>query len=71
MNITLGKIDCTQIPINKNNIKDIKVQIQCEQVLEAPIQENQVIGSIEVKVKDEIIAKTDIISSKNIPKKNI
>ncbi len=69
--LKLGEIEYTKIPINKNNIKDIQIQIICKNTLEAPIQENQKIGQVEVKIKEETITLVDVMLEQKIEKKNI
>lgn len=69
--ITLESIQCEEIPINKNNIKDIEIQIHCQSNIQAPVQENQIIGTVEVKVGEETISTVNIIIQEEIQKKNI
>ena len=69
--IKLGNLQFDEIPINKNRIKDIKVQIICKNTLQAPLQKDDVIGKIEVKEKEETITKVDILLEETIEKKNI
>lgn len=69
--IDLGTIQYEEVPINKNSIKDIEIEVNCEQLLQAPIQESQVIGRIEVKIKQDIITSVDIVVKEEIKKKNI
>lgn len=71
LQIKLQEIQYEHMPINKNNIKDIEVEIDCQNILYAPIQKDKVIGIIQVKVKDEIICTTNIIIQEEIEKKNI
>ncbi len=59
------------MPVNKNNIKDIEIQINCKNTLQAPIKKNQVIGTVEVKIKNETITTVDIEIKDEIEKKNI
>ncbi len=70
-NIAIEQIDYSQIPIHKNNIKDIEIQIQCSTKLEAPIEQNQIIGTLQVKQKEEIIIEKNIYIEEPIKKKNI
>lgn len=71
-NISLGldNINVTEVPINKKDVKDLKVETQCQNIINAPIEENQKLGKVQVKLKDEIIAEVDIISKVCIKKKN-
>lgn len=69
--LKLGEIEYTEIPVNKTNIKDIQIKINYQNTLEAPVQENQKIGEIEVKVGEETITLVDIMIEQEIEKKNI
>lgn len=69
--IKLGKLQFDEVPISKNNIKDIKIQVICKSTLQAPLQKNDIIGEIEVKVKEETITEVDILLEEAIEKKNI
>ena len=60
-----------EVPINKNNIKDIKVHVTCKSSLEAPLRENNIIGEIKVMVKDETITTVNILLKETIEKKNM
>lgn len=69
--LTLGEIKYSEIPINRENIKDVEIQIQCENILQAPVQQNQIVGVLEVKVKEEIITTVNIVIQEEVQKKNI
>lgn len=67
----LGDIEITQIPVKKEQVKDIKIEIDYEKELQAPIRKDTIIGNIKVFLKDEILLKTKIHLKKEIMKKNI
>lgn len=69
--LELSKLPYNKIPISKNNIKDIQVKISCNTIIPAPVHENQIIGKIEVKVRDETICAQEIIVKNKIEKKTI
>lgn len=69
--VILGNQEYDEIPINKNNIKDIQIEINYEKTLQAPLEQNQVIGTVEVKIKNETITTVDIQLKETIEKKNI
>lgn len=71
LQVDLQQIEYEEIPINKNNVKDIYVEIEYVEIIEAPIQKLQQIGKIQVKVKEECICSTNIITKEKINKKNI
>lgn len=57
-------------PVNNKNIEDIKVEIEVEDTLYAPVYENQIIGKLTLKIENKEIIKIDIISDKEILKKS-
>lgn len=69
--LTLSKLQFEEVPINKNNIKDIEVKISCENSLQAPITSNQVIGKVEAKINDDVIVAVDILIKSEIKKKSV
>jgi len=58
------------IPIAKENIKNIKCNINMNTVLEAPIISNDTLGHVEISDKNSNIATIPIISQNTIDKKN-
>ncbi len=69
--IKLDNLQFDKVPIDKNKIKDLEVQVICKNTLEAPIQENSIIGEVKVTVKEETIATVNILLKETIEKKNI
>ncbi len=59
------------ITIKKENIKDIRVEINCKHVVTAPLNKNSIVGNIDVKAGNLILASCDIVTSQNIRNKNI
>lgn len=57
-------------PINNQNIDDIKVEIEVEDTLYAPVCESQIIGKLTLKVENKEIIKIDIVSDKEVLKKS-
>ena len=68
-NLIINLHDKNSYPVNKEEIKDINVEIQTEKILNAPVYKNQVIGKLTLKIGDKIIKEIDIISEKDINKK--
>ena len=60
----------SKFPINKSNIKDIRIQINCTYEFDSPLLENTLIGNICGSVKDTDIFELNIYTKKTIPKKN-
>lgn len=71
LQINTHKMKIEETPIDKNFKKDVKVEIVALNELEAPIAKNQKIGTVNVKVGNNIIASTDIIIENEINKKGI
>ena len=71
LNVYLGKLEFDEVPINKNNVKDLEVEIEYNNIIGAPIFAEQVIGTINVKLNDEIITTVDILVKDSIEKKNV
>lgn len=69
--LNICKMNVKEVPIDKNLKKNVKVQIIALNKLEAPIDVNQKVGTVNVKVDDNIIASTDIIIENQINKKSI
>jgi len=69
--IKLDNVSYSQILVNKNNIDKIKVKIECEEILEAPVYVNTKVGEIIVKLENEEILKTNILIENTIDKKTI
>ncbi len=69
--IELETIKYEEIPINKNDVKDIEIEIKCKNTLQAPILQDEIIGNVVVKVKDEVISTVNIKISEQIQKKGI
>ena len=69
--IKLDNLQFDEVPINKNKIKDIKVEVTYKNILQAPIQENDIIGEIKVMQKEEIIATVNILLKEKIEKKDM
>lgn len=59
------------IPINNQYIDKIQTEIDCNFVLSAPVIRNQSIGSLSLKINDELVLKLDILNTITIEKKTI
>ncbi len=68
-NLIINLHDKNSYPVNKEKIKDINVEIKTEKILNAPVNKNQVIGKLTLKIGDKVIKEIDIISEKDINKK--
>ena len=59
------------IPIHKENVPSLCVEIECDKNFIAPIHANQVIGFLNVKCDNQVIATSNIFVTKEISKKDI
>lgn len=71
VSLELGNLEQQHIPIRKDYIDNIKVTINCDTTLNAPITKNTKIGVINIYCNDNIINSCNIYISNNIDKKNI
>lgn len=67
----LADISNEELPIQKEEIYKINTSIQFEEYLQAPINANQTIGSINVTINNKQIASANIIIKNEIQKRNI
>lgn len=69
--LKISSLKYSTLPINNNSIKDLKVLINCKQILNAPILKDTNLGKIEVYEGEEPLTSCDIILNNNIYKKNM
>lgn len=67
----LGEYDVKEIPVNKQEIKNIEIKIDSLSVLNAPIEQGRKVGEIKVQVKGRTRIFIDIRTSDEIRKKNV
>lgn len=67
--IKIENIEYSQILIKKNNIDKIKVKVECEKLLKAPVFANTKVGEIIVKLEEEEILKSNIVIENTVDKK--
>lgn len=68
--IKYSELDTPIIPINKNEISSIDVNIYIDSILESPIHINDAIGKIKVTSNNNSILSCNILASNTIKKKN-
>lgn len=69
--LAIEEIKISEIPINKNTKKDLEVEITAQKYLQAPVNANQIIGKVELKIENETILSSNILIKNQINKKNI
>lgn len=68
---TLEELPFSKYPINKSNINDINISINCDYIYEAPLLEKSNIGFLDFSIGDDSIFNLALHSSKTIERKNI
>lgn len=58
-------------PVKKEEINNIKVNINSLKYLEAPVEKNKKIGEVEVKIGEKNIFNLEIVTKENLEKKNV
>lgn len=71
LQIGYSSLDSSLIPVKKDDIPSLKVSIQINQNLTAPIYENDVIGNIEVTSNSGFILYCNVLANNTINKKGI
>lgn len=81
INVEKGKIEKVELELEKinsphrailnQNIKDIKMEINALNNIKAPVRKNTIVGTIQVKIDDEVILCANIITKAEVDKKDI
>ena len=71
LQLDFEKIEYDEIPINKSELNSLEVRVKCKNELVAPLEENEEIGVIEVRVRDEVVYSTNIVLKEKIEKKSL
>lgn len=69
LGLALGEISTEMMPLRDVDIDKIEYEINTFTIIEAPIEKWSKIGTMKVKLNDEIIESIDIINTKQINKK--
>ena len=69
--IKMGNLKCDNIPLLKDDISKINIEVECQKFFVAPLNSNSVIGSIFLKVDDNVIATCDIVTEEEIKSKSV
>lgn len=70
LDITLSNVTIDKIPIKKDDVKDINVNITCQYNLNSPVYKNSKVGNLTVGIKNDILFDLDIVSSNDIKRKS-
>lgn len=71
LKVRLEENDIDLYPVYKDNVKDIEIETNISEILNAPIKKNEVIGILNVKINSEIIYELEILTDSDICKKNV
>ena len=69
INLRLSEIEIKQMAINKSDIDKIKVETNCMTMLDAPINENTKMGTMQISLNGKIIESVDLLTNEKITKK--
>lgn len=70
LKIKYSELDIPIIPINKNEISSINVNVYMNSLLESPVHTDDIIGKIEVTLNNTSILNCNILANNTIKKKN-
>ena len=71
LEIKLSDIKYDIYPVKKEKIKDLNIEIDCIDRVEAPIKQDDKIGELIVSIGDDVIERVDILCGKTVDKKDI
>ena len=69
INLRLSEIEIKQMAMNKSDIDKIKFETNCMTTLDAPINENTKIGTMQISLDGKIIESVDLLTNEEITKK--
>ena len=69
--IKLEEMKQTHKAILKNKIKDIKIEVNTLHSIEAPVEQNQIVGTLQVKLENEVIESIPVMIKEKVEKKQI
>lgn len=70
-NVTLGLADDLYVTIPRRAYNDLKASVDVDKQIIAPVKAGDKLGSVTVKLKDEVIATKDLIALKEVEKGGI
>ena len=71
IDVKLSDLKNEIIPVKKQNIKDINININCNYTYMAPLHANDILGNLIVNIDDKEVIKLDILNTLDIERKNI
>ena len=69
--LKLGASKYSLYPIKKGEINNIRANIQIEEYLEAPVEQEQVVGIMQISIGEQVIEEVEILNKEKIEKKKI
>ena len=70
VDLKIKEFDSNLYPVKKEDINKITTSIECDCTLEAPVKQNQKIGTLNIYIDDQTVLKYDILNTNYIEKKN-
>lgn len=71
IDLKLSNLDTSIIPIKKEEISLINININCNINLKAPVRNSTIIGELTVSINDDLLTSVNIFNTNTISKKNI
>lgn len=71
IDLKLSNLETHIIPVKKDTLSSLNISIDCNMDLKAPLDNNTLIGKLNVKTDDNILATLKIFNTNTIYKKNI
>ena len=69
INLRLSEIEIKQMAMNKSDIDKIKFETNCMTMIDAPINENTKMGTMQISLNGKIIESVDLLTNEEITKK--
>lgn len=71
LELILEEVSQEYIPVKKEEQKDIKIEIECVSKIETPIQAEEQVGKLKVKIKEKEVMNIAILNKKEIKRMGI
>ena len=69
--IKMGDMKYDNIPLLKDDIPKINIEIECQKLFVAPLPSGSIIGSIFFNINDNVVCKCDIVTEEDVKRKNV
>ena len=69
LELELEELKIEKFPILKEKLKDINIEMNLLNTVNAPVKYKQIVGTVQIKIGDELIRSVDILSKEEVDKK--